>query len=138
MKNQISVITLGVDKLNLSRKFYEEGFGWEPSKIKKSVIVYYRHGGVSLALYDRSSLKELTGTANHSEKPNGVLLSINIGSQNEVDTLLLKAKSMGGTILKTSCETTWGTYSGFISDPDGYPFEVVWNPKWNLDNESSF
>ena len=132
MKNQISVMTLGIGDLNLSRKFYEEGLGWEPSKIEKDIIVYYRHGSIFLALYDRSSLAKIIDLINHTEKPSGTLFSINLGSKNEVDSLLQKAKTMGGTILKTSRDTAWGTYSGFISDPDGHPFEVVWNPKWNL------
>ena len=30
MQQQISVITIGIDDLARSRRFYAEGFGWKP------------------------------------------------------------------------------------------------------------
>ena len=130
MTNQISVVTLGVSNINKSRKFYENGLGWKPINAKENILVYYRHGSIHLALYSSSSLAEITSITNDSGKPQGILLSINLDSQKEVNALLNKAKAGGGTILKPACKNTWGGYSGFFSDPDGHSFEVVWNPKW--------
>jgi hypothetical protein len=32
-------------------------------------------------------------------------------------------------------EAFWGGYSGYFADPDGYPWEIAYNPHWKLDAE---
>jgi len=31
-------------------------------------------------------------------------------------------------IQKPPKDAEWGGYSGYFADPDGYPWEVAWNP----------
>ena len=31
----------------------------------------------------------------------------------------------------------WGGYSGYFSDPDGYPWEVAWNPGFTIEPDGS-
>jgi hypothetical protein len=31
----------------------------------------------------------------------------------------------------------WGGYSGYFKDPDGYLFEVAFNPFWELDENDN-
>jgi uncharacterized protein len=42
-------------------------------------------------------------------------------------------KIAGATILKPAHDAFWGGYSGDFADPDGHPWEVVYNPTWKLD-----
>jgi len=39
----------------------------------------------------------------------------------------------GATILKAAQDTFWGGYHGFFADPDGFVWEVAWNPHLDLD-----
>jgi uncharacterized glyoxalase superfamily protein PhnB len=34
----------------------------------------------------------------------------------------------GGTIVKPAQRAEWGGYSGYFADPDGFLWEVAWNP----------
>jgi uncharacterized glyoxalase superfamily protein PhnB len=45
-----------------------------------------------------------------------------------VDAVLAEAVAAGGTLLKPAQDAPWGGYSGYFADPDGYPWEVAWNP----------
>ncbi len=58
----------------------------------------------------------------------GVTLAHNVHSREDVDTALAEAKKAGARILKTAQDVFWGVYSGYFADPDGHPWEVVWNP----------
>jgi len=32
---------------------------------------------------------------------------------------------------------SWGGYSGYFKDLDGYVFEIAYNPFWKIDNEGN-
>ena len=40
MQQQISVITLGIENLARSRRFYVEGFGWTPVFENEQIVFY--------------------------------------------------------------------------------------------------
>lgn len=42
-----------------------------------------------------------------------------------------QAKQAGATITDPAHDTFWGGYSGHFQDPDGYLWEIVWNPHWD-------
>ena len=58
MEQRISVITLGVSDLARSRRFYEDGLGWQPSSRSNEEIVFFQIGGMVLGLYPRAALAE--------------------------------------------------------------------------------
>ena len=49
-QQQISVITLGVDNLARSKRFYVEGFGWKPV-FENEEIVFYQMNGLMLGTW---------------------------------------------------------------------------------------
>lgn len=55
MQQQISVITLGIDSLERSRRFYSEGFGWQPV-FANDEIAFYQMNGFVLGTWLASSL----------------------------------------------------------------------------------
>lgn len=61
-----------------------------------------------------------------------ITLAQNVSSREEVDGALSQAVSAGGTLLKRPSETDWGGYSGYFADPDGHPWEVAYNPLFEL------
>ena len=43
-----------------------------------------------------------------------------------------EALNAGGTLVKQPEEVFWGGYSGYFSDPDGYLWELAYNPFTDL------
>jgi len=56
----------------------------------------------------------------------GITLAHNVRERAELGHLLAHAKAAGGQLVKPGGETTWGGYSGYFADPDGYLWEVAW------------
>ena len=52
----------------------------------------------------------------------------NMRSKEEVDALIEQAVAAGATLQKKAHEADWGGYSGYFADPDGFLWEVAWNP----------
>jgi anti-anti-sigma factor len=62
----------------------------------------------------------------------GFTLAQNVATRQAVDEALGCALAAGGTILKQAQEVFWGGYSGYFADPDGFAWEVAWNPHFTL------
>jgi uncharacterized protein len=127
MEQRLSLITLGVADLNRSREFYE-CLGWHRSFAKAEGIVFFQAGGMALALYPRNDLANDAKISPEGHGFSGIALAYNTRSREEVDFVLAEAKSAGAKILKPAEEAFWGGYSGYFADPDGFPWEVAWNP----------
>jgi predicted lactoylglutathione lyase len=51
-----------------------------------------------------------------------------VESRARVDQLLAEAVAAGATLVKSARPASWGGYSGYFADPDGFLWEVAWNP----------
>jgi uncharacterized glyoxalase superfamily protein PhnB len=60
-------------------------------------------------------------------------MGYNVRMKDEVDELITRALSAGATILKPARDAVWGGYSGYFADPDGFAWEIAWNPAWKLE-----
>jgi len=54
-------------------------------------------------------------------------LAHNVASPPEVDAVLATARAAGGTVHDAQ-QRDWGGYSGYFTDPDGFRWEVAFNP----------
>ena len=127
MQPRISMITLGVRDLAASVVFYRDGLGF-PLKKEEPDIAFFTLNGTWLGLYGREALAEdATIGAEGSGFP-GFTLSHNVSSEAEVDRLLDEAAAAGATVVKPAQKVSWGGYSGYFKDPDGYLWEVAHNP----------
>jgi uncharacterized glyoxalase superfamily protein PhnB len=54
-----------------------------------------------------------------------VTLSYIVHSDERVDAVLSEAERAGGTIVRPGRRASWGGYSGYFSDPEGYLWEVA-------------
>lgn len=136
MKPRITVLTLGVNDLEVSLRFYREGLGFCTEGI---VGTEFEHGavvfiqlqpGLRLALWPRRSIGHDTGLTIGPASPTEMTLGHNVGSKAEVDAVMAAAATAGAVIVKAAHDTFWGGYSGYFQDPDGHLWEVVWNPQW--------
>jgi catechol 2,3-dioxygenase-like lactoylglutathione lyase family enzyme len=136
MEQRVSLVTLGVADLKRSREFYES-LGWRRSFTKAEGIVFFQAGGMALALYPRDELAKDANIAPAGHGFNGITLAYNARTHAEVDAVLKQAAAAGGKILKPAEEAFWGGYSGYFSDPDGFLWEVAWNPSFPIAEDGS-
>ena len=136
MEQRISLVTLGVADLDQSRKFYER-LGWRRSMANSEGIVFFQAGGMALALYPRTELAKDANIAPDGQGFGGITLAYNARSRDEVDMFLAEAQSAGARLLKPAEEAFWGGYSGYFSDPDGFSWEVAWNPSFPIAEDGS-
>lgn len=128
MESRLSIITLGVDNLERSLKFYRDGLGFPTSSKIEDGIIFFKTGGICLALYPYDKLAEDLGPAFHGiarPKFQGITIAHNTRKKEEVDEVLALAKKAGAKIEKPAQKVFWGGYSGYFSDLDGYLWEVA-------------
>jgi catechol 2,3-dioxygenase-like lactoylglutathione lyase family enzyme len=134
MKPRITVITLGVNDLEASVKFYRDGLGLPTQGIvgqefeHGAVAFFNLQSGIQLALWKRADLAHDAQIPQSPASPTEFSLGHNVNSKAEVDAIMEQAKRAGASIVKAAQETFWGGYAGYFQDPDGHLWEVVWNP----------
>lgn len=138
MKARITVITLGVDDLERSLRFYHNGLGFKTEGIigkefeQGAVAFFDLQAGLKLAIWPRKSLSHDSGLPLTGASPTEFSLGHNVSSKAEVNAVMEQARSAGAVIVKPAQETFWGGYSGYFQDPDLHLWEVVWNPQWEI------
>lgn len=135
MEQRLSLVTLGVADLETSRRFYER-LGWTASG-EFPTAIFFQLNGIVLGLYSRSALAEEARLDDGGSGFGGIALAYNARSKDEVDAVLKEAEHAGATILKLAEDVFWGGYSGYFADPDGHPWEVAWNPTWDITAEGN-
>ncbi len=136
MQPRINIITLGVTNLDFSRKFYE-AMGFKASPASQGDVVFFSANGVVLALYPSQTLAEDAGVDEKGEGFRRFTLAQNVSTKEEVSQILEKAKSAGAKVIKPAQDVFWGGHSGYFADPDGFLWEIAWNPHFPLDQKGS-
>jgi catechol 2,3-dioxygenase-like lactoylglutathione lyase family enzyme len=133
MRQKLNLITLGVDDFQRSLDFYEKGLGWKKSKQSMDGLALFSLGGMTLAIHPRHELADDVTLAYQPSQFSGMTISYNAKSEKEVDEVMAQVEALGATVIKPAQKVYWGGYSGYFKDPDGYLFEVAYNPFWPLD-----
>ena len=139
MKPRITLVTIGVDDLERSLRFYRDGLGFPTKGIVGqefdfgACVFFDLDNDLKLALYPRRSLAHDSNIVMDKPSATEFALAHNVNSKNEVDVVLEQAKLAGGKIVKEAKVADWGVYSGYFQDPDGHLWEVAWNPSWKVD-----
>jgi len=127
MEPRISFVTLGVADLARAAQFYEHCLGLPRLQTPPSVA-FFELGKTRLALWPRENLAADAGVSAEGSGFRGFALAHNVRSPEEVDVLLERAARGGGTVVKRGRRTDWGGYAGYFADPDGFLWEVAYNP----------
>ncbi len=136
MKPRITVLTLGVDDLEKSLRFYRDGLGLQTQGIigkefeHGAVAFFDLQAGLKLALWPRNSMAHDTGIAVAPVSATEFTIGHNVSSKDEVNVVMQQAQDAGAVIVKQAHTTFWGGYAGYFKDPDQHLWEVVWNPAW--------
>jgi uncharacterized protein len=138
MKPRITVLTIGVDDLEKSLKFYRDGLGLRTEgilgkEVEHGAVVFFDlEKGLRLALFSRKSLAHDATIPQTPGSPTEFSIGHNVGSKREVDEVMDQAEHAGANLIKPAQDTFWGGYAGYFQDPDGHLWEVAWNPAWEL------
>lgn len=132
MKGKIALITLGVRNFPRSLAFYL-ALGFERhGEVDGAAFAMFRLEGTWLALYPRDRLAEDATISAQGSGFSGITLAHNLPSPQAVDAAFAEALAIGATPVKVPREAEWGGYSGYFADPDGYLWELAFNPFTDL------
>lgn len=139
MDQHLHLITLGVRDFKKSYEFYTEILGWKPASASQDDVAFFQTGGVVFAIYPREKLAEDALVASRPEGSgfSGITLAYNTRSETEVDEIIRDLKSKGVKIIKEPQKVFWGGYSSYFADPDGYCWEVAYNPFFPFDENGN-
>jgi predicted lactoylglutathione lyase len=136
MEQRVSLVTLGVADLKRSREFYER-LGWRRSMAKAEGVVFFQAGGMALALFPRQELAKDANVTPQGDGFRAISLAYNARNRAEVNAVLDEAEAAGAKLVKPAQDAWWGGYSGYFSDPDGFLWEVGWNPSFAMAEDGS-
>ena len=127
MEPRITLVTLGVSDLARSIRFYRDGLGL-PQRETPESVAFFEMRGMWLSLYAREALAEDATVSPEGSGFRGFTLAHNVRSPEAVDLLLADAVAAGAALVKPGQKVFWGGYSGYFADPDGFLWEIAWNP----------
>jgi catechol 2,3-dioxygenase-like lactoylglutathione lyase family enzyme len=139
MRPRITLITLGVDDLERSLRFYRDGLGLPSRGIvgtqseDGAVAFFDLEADQMLVIWPRKSISHHSGIAPSPPSPTEFMLGHNVSSKEEVDVVMEQARKAGAKIVKQAHDTVWGGYLGYFEDPDRHLWEVVWNPHHEIE-----
>lgn len=128
MDQRLSFVTLIVADVAVSRRFYGDGLGWTPAlEVPGEVAMFQVGAHVVLSLWDETAAAGEIGPVRRGGTP-PVTLAHNVATRAEVDAVLDVARRAGASAVSDATDREWGGYSGYFADPDGFRWEVAWNP----------
>lgn len=130
MEPRITLITLGVSDLPRAVDFYRDGLGWPTTYEEGGPVAFFNTAGTRLGLYPLEQLAADIAPMFAASRGgfSGITLAHNVRTRGEVAEVLALAERCGGRILKEAQDADWGGHTGYFMDPDGYCWEVAWNP----------
>jgi uncharacterized protein len=129
MEQRLSFVTFAVRDLERSRAFYVDGLGWVPDLEVPGEVLMFRAGEqLVLSLWDRAAFEAEVGPpALDGDGVPPLSVAHNVASPDEVRAVLALARDAGAPVSGPEARE-WGGYSGYFADPDGFRWEVAWNP----------
>ncbi len=129
MDQRISFVTLAVQDLDATRRFYVDGLGWTPELDVPGEVLMFRAGErLVLSLWDAAAFEAEVGPIARGQGLAPVTLAHNCATPAAVDAVLETARRAGADPVEAGTHRDWGGYSGYFADPDGFRWEIAWNP----------
>lgn len=129
MDQRISFVTLAVRDLEATRRFYVGGLGWAPEMYVPGEVLMFRAGEhLVLSLWDRAAFEAEVGPIADGDGVVPITLAHNVATRDEVEAVLATARAAGADPVGEAQEREWGGRTGYFGDPDGFRWEIAWNP----------
>lgn len=127
MDPKITLVTIGVEDIAESIRFYRDGLNFPMrDREPESGVAFFTLEGTWLSVYPREKLAEDATVSDDGAGFSGVTLAHNVSRKNEVEAVLAEAEAAGGRIVKSAQDAFWGGYSGYFADPDDHLWEVAY------------
>ncbi len=129
MDQRISFVTFAVSDLDATRAFYIDGLGWEAAMDVPGEVLMIKVGEhVLLSLWAEAEYEAEVGPIRRGPGLAPCSLAHNVPTREEVDEVLETARRAGADPVHEGVEREWGGYTGYFGDPDGFRWEIAWNP----------
>ncbi len=129
MDQRISFVTLAVPDLDATRRFYLDGLGWDAAlDVPGEVLMIQAGEHLLLSLWVDAEFEAEVGPIARGEGVAPIALAHNVAEKSEVDAVLATARAAGADPVQDAFEREWGGYSGYFADPDGFRWEIAYNP----------
>lgn len=133
MNIRTTIVCFPVQNSDKTLAFYKNVFGFSDIQVEEGIITL-ELPNLSLFLMEKDAFEAYSKRAGRGvQLPNdniGTIISCALVSKEDVDTALEKAASYGGTVTnKAAIDETYGGYIGYVSDPDGHLWELVYPPQ---------
>ena len=134
MQPRVDFISLGVRSVAASRRFYVDGLGWPVHReVPDEVVFIQANHGLILSLWDAAQMRAEAAVDAPAAVP-CITLSHNVGSAEQVTQVMAQAESAGASVVAPPKTQPWGGYTGYFADPDGFRWEIAFNPTWTVDD----
>ena len=128
----MSVVYLGVKDVKTSLEFYKK-LGFAPKDYTEGDDhVFFALEGTWLGLYPKDKLAEDIGIDTAGSGFPGFTIAHNEPSKEDVNRVIDEARAAGAEVIKEPQDVFWGGYSSYFRDPDGYLWEIAFNPFTDL------
>lgn len=122
------VVSLPVEDVERSLRFYRDGLNLSTTGIEDGVILF-ELPNLSLFLIEHTEYVRYTeraGLTPNAPVPGALVISCAISSKDELDDTLSRVATAGGSVPRPA-DTYDGSYTGYFNDPDGHLWELVFN-----------
>jgi catechol 2,3-dioxygenase-like lactoylglutathione lyase family enzyme len=119
----IAAITLFVEDLATTRRFYEEVFGL-PVVFEDEVSAVFTFGETLVNVLDVREGPELVEPASVASPDAGVRFQFTLGVE-DVDAMCDELKSRGVELLNGPVDRPWGIRTASFRDPGGHIWEIA-------------
>lgn len=133
MHIRTTIVCLPVRDLDKTLAFYKNVFSLPRIQVEEGIITV-ELPNLSLFLMEASAFETYSKKAGRGvqfpKDTIGAIFSCALMAKEEVDVALEEAPNYGGTVTgKATIDETFGGYIGYISDPDGHLWELVYPPQ---------
>lgn len=135
---RLTVVTLGVRDLAAATAFYTTVFGRGPAPDTEGVS-FFDLAGTWISLFPLEKLAEDISPEQPAERGafSGITLAHNVRSREDVGRIVEAAETAGARVVKPPQETFWGGFAAYITDLDGYHWEIVWAPMFGFTGDGA-
>lgn len=129
MDQRISFVTLAVEDLDATRRFYVDGLGWTAAlDVPGEVLMIQAGEHVVLSFWVEHEFEAEVGAIRRGPGLAPITIAHNVATEAEVDAVLGTARTAGADPVQPGQRREWGGYTGYFGDPDGYRWEIATNP----------
>ena len=130
MDQRVSFITLAVADLDATRAFYVGGLGWEAEVDVPGEVLMIKVGEPARPVaLGRGRVRGRGGRDPPGRRPGAVHARPQRAPPATRSTRCSPtARAAGADPVGDAEDRDWGGYTGYFADPDGFRWEVAWNP----------